>query len=138
MQLDFWNNFREYGQEKKTKLRLRKGNPQHWYDISLGNSESHICLTINTQTDQLGCELYISDSKDLFHELEKRKTEIEEELNEKLDWMELPGKKASRIKLQTDADLGDSNQWPNHYEWLKTRAEKFHKVFSKNINQIRG
>ena len=66
-QLDFWTKFKQYAIEKGSKLRLRKAYPQHWYDISFGTSGVHISLTINTQSNLLGCEIYISDSKEIFN-----------------------------------------------------------------------
>ena len=93
------------------KLRLRKPYPQHWYDISFGFSNAHICLTINSQTNQKGCEIYIPDSKQLLHCLYEDKQEIEEKLGESLQWEKLPEKKASRIKLLEKADLADTENW---------------------------
>ena len=131
MQLEFWNKFKEYSKNNGTKLRLRKVYPQHWYDISFGSSDAHICLTINTKDDLIGCEIYIPDSKDLFDELMKNKEKIEGELNQKLEWKRLEGKKASRIKLLRDGDLEESERWEEYFEWLKTNTEKFQEVFLK-------
>ncbi|MDP2907178.1 MAG: DUF4268 domain-containing protein [Nanoarchaeota archaeon] len=137
MQLEFWNKFKEYASSKNTNLRLRKVYPQHWCDISYGNSESHIDLTINTQANKLGCEIYIPDSKDLFNEFYKHKKEIEDELGEKLEWLELPRKKASRIKLLRDGDIEETDKWDEYFEWFKVKAEKLQSVFGKYYKKIR-
>lgn len=134
-QLDFWNKFKEYAQN--SKLRLRKTYPQHWYDISIGNSESHIALTINTQENLIAVELYISDSKDLYLALEENKKNIEQDLGFSLEWMELQGKKASRIKLVREADLEKTEKWNEYFDWFKINAEKFQNVFGKYIKKIR-
>ena len=60
LQFNFWTRFKEYAAEHKTKLRLRKAYPQHWYDISYGNSKSHITLIVDTQNK--ACLLYTSPS----------------------------------------------------------------------------
>jgi len=135
VQLDFWNKFKEYAQN--SKLKLRKTYPQHWYDISIGNSESHIALTINTQENEMAVQLYISNSKDLYLSLEENKTNIEKELGFSLDWMELPRKKASRIKLVREANLEKTESWKEYFEWLKINAEKFQNVFGKYIKKIK-
>ncbi len=137
LQLDFWNKFKEYAQSNNSKLRLRKAYPQHWYDISFGSSEAHISLTINSQSNQIACEIYISNSKDLFYELEKQKDKIEQELGTKLEWMALEGKKASRIKISSEADINDSEKWNEYFEWLENTASKFQKVFLKNVNKVK-
>lgn len=137
LQLDFWNKFKEYAQSNNSKLRLRKAYPQHWYDISFGSSEAHISLTINSQSNQIACEIYIPNSKDLFYELEKQKEKIEQELSMKLEWMALEGKKASRIKISSEADINDSEKWNEYFEWLENTASKFQKVFLKNVNRVK-
>lgn len=138
LQLDFWGKFKEYSQSKKTKLRLRKAVPQHWYDISLGSASCHISLTVNSQNDSIACEIYISDSKELFYFLERNKKAIEKELDTKVEWLSLEGKKASRIKLTRGAEFTKRENWENYFEWLKTNAEKFHKVFNKYVRKSKG
>lgn len=131
MQLDFWTKFRSYMSEKGTKLSLRKPFPQHWYDFSTGVSNVHITLTIGVQIQSMACELYIGESKAIFHALYHHKEEIEKQIGEPLEWMELPEKKASRIKLAHKADIKDATRWGEHFAWLKVTAEKFHFVFSQ-------
>jgi hypothetical protein len=134
MQLDFWNRFKEYSNEKETKLRLTKTYPQHWYNISIGTSLAQISLTVNTQENQIGCALYIQNEKDLFYELISYKDQIESKLNLKLDWQELPHAKASRIKISKNINIKNEQEWNEYFEWLKTMAEKFQRVFYKYIS----
>ena len=138
LQLNFWDKFKEYAQSKAAKLRLRRTSPQHWYDISLGFSEAHISLTVNIRDDLLGCEIYIPDSKELFYGLKKHKDKIEKELDFEVNWMDLPEKKASRIKVSKEANVSESEDWEEHFEWLKDVAERFQKVFSKYIKRIKS
>lgn len=135
VQLDFWDKFKEFAQSESTKLKLRNTQPQHWYDISIGSSDAHISLTINTREDLIACEIYIPDSKDLFYGLQKFKKEIEQELGEVTEWMDLPGKKASRIKLPREANLATTDEWDGYFEWLMNKAESFQKIFSKYIKK---
>lgn len=129
--LDFWSKFKEYAQNKKTKLRLRKPRPQHWYNIAIGSSSAHIALTINSVDDIVACELYIPNSKGLYNTLYADREKIETELGETLEWMELPARKASRVKITHKADTDDPAKWEEYLAWLLQEAEKFHKVFSK-------
>lgn len=131
LQYNFWNGFKEYALSHKTKLRLRKVYPQHWYDISMGNSKSHITLIVDTQNKAIRCEVYIPDSKEMFKTFYENKDKIEQELNEKLEWLELPGRKASRIVLTRKADISDEENWEEYFIWLKEKAENFVKVFGK-------
>ena len=134
LQLEFWNGFKDFVSEKGTSLKLRKTFPQHWYDMSYGISGSNITLTINTQSKSIGCEVYIHDSKELYSSFEQHKEKIESELGYQLEWMELPNKKASRIKVSTTADISNRSKWEGYFEWLKKTAEQFQKVFYKYSN----
>lgn len=128
-QLEFWDFFKNYAKQNNTSLRFQKSYPQHWTDIAIGNSDCHISLTINSRDKQYGCEIYIPDNKDLFQLLLSQKEAIELKLNDKLEWMELPGKKASRIKLSIPGSFDNETDWEKYFEWLLRKAENFQKVF---------
>lgn len=135
MQLEFWNKFRQYATGRSTTLRFRKPRPQHWYDAPVGSSIAHLRYTIDTQEGRLGCELYIPESKELFKWLSSHKTEIEAELGENSEWMELPNKKASRIRTTLNADFDSESKWAEYFSWLKEEGERYQKVFQKHIKQ---
>ncbi|MEX1995478.1 MAG: DUF4268 domain-containing protein [Candidatus Saccharimonadales bacterium] len=130
-QLDFWQKFREFAQEGKTQLRLRKPMPQHWYDISSGASNWHIALALNSLTKKMSCEVYIPENKELFKTFELQKEKIERHLGSDIEWMELPRKKASRIKQSAPFDLSKETEWPDYFAWLLYRAESFRKSFGE-------
>lgn len=136
MQLDFWTDFRRFGQENNSKLRFRKPYPQHWYDISVGSSKAHLALICDTQNNQIRCEFYIPDDKELYKSLEAFKMDIENELDYDLDWMLLEGKKASRIRTVTNADISKSANWEEYFSWLINAAESFQRVFIKYVSKV--
>jgi len=137
LQFDFWNHFKEYISENKSVLKSRKAYPQHRHDISIWTSEAHISLTINSQSCEIGCELYISNSKELFYKLEEKKIDIENSLWDKLEWMSLDNKKACRVKLTRVADINCLSEWSEYIKWLELKASNFQKVFFKSINLIK-
>jgi hypothetical protein len=132
-QLEFWNQFKNYGLRNKSKLHFRKTYPQHWTDISIGNSDSHISLTINSKEGLFATELYIPDNKELYARLLTHREDIEKDLGEKAEWMELPGKKASRIKVSFAGDFNNKPHWEAYFEKLLREAEKFYSIFPKYI-----
>jgi hypothetical protein len=83
--------------------------------------------------DKVGCELYIGNSKELFAQFLQKKDEIEKSLGlgGKLDWQELPGRKASRIRTFATFDLADEKNWEKTFQWLGQTAVAFRKTFSK-------
>lgn len=132
-QLQFWEDFKSYIKQNNGKIRFQKSHPQHWCDASIGKSGCHISLTINSREKLFGCEIYINDNKEMFRQLLEYKDKIENEIGEKLEWMELPNKKASRIKLSIIGDFGNEDDWDRYFEWMQTMAEKFYHVFPKYL-----
>ena len=130
LQLKFWNHFKQYAIENNLNLRLRKANPQHWYDLSIGRTDCNISLTVNSLKKELACEIYISNSKETFDEFYNNKEEIDKSINA-LEWMELPTKKASRIKKKTKGDFRNENKWPTYFEWLGKTAIQFQETCTK-------
>ena len=137
MQLEFWNQFKEFAASKQSSLRLRKAYPQHWYDISIGNSKSHLSLIVDAGNDQIRCELYIPDSKPLFGALQQKKVAIESKLDHKLEWMELEGKKASRVKTLKNIDVNNSENWEECFLWLTETAQEFQTVFAAQMKNVK-
>ncbi len=136
LKLDFWEKFRDFAQNSGSQIRLRKPRPQHWYDISFGSSDAHVALTVNSQRNQIGCEVYIPNSKELFHRLKFKKEEIESEFGEILDWQLLPEKKACRIRLVTNGIITESDCWDEYFDWLIRHTEKFQNIFPKYISEL--
>jgi hypothetical protein len=138
MQLEFWTQFKEYATSRQSTLRLRKAYPQHWYDISIGNSKSHLSLVVDADNEQIRCEFYIPDSKPLFKLLYDSKEAIEAKLTaHELEWMELEGKKASRIRTVNEIDVGKNENWEKSFNWLMETAQEFQSVFVEQMKKMK-
>jgi len=129
----YWEKFREYASSNtKAVGSYRKALPQHWYSVRLGTSKAKLALLINKPEQYIGCELYIREDKDLFAKLESKKVEIEKLLG-KLQWRELPDKKASRILITRPGDIEDESEHDEYILWMFNTVENFYKVFNKRI-----
>lgn len=130
LQQKFWEGFREYVQRESLDLRLRKTNPQHWYDLNFGRSDCHLSLTINSQKNEIACEVYIPNSKETYFSFLAKRQEIDSKING-LEWMELPTKKASRVKVKKKGDFTNTKNWEHYFLWLSKMALDFKDTFSK-------
>lgn len=128
-QKEFWDEFKNYVEEHKINLKLRKTKARHWYNISFGRSDCRLSLTVNSQKKQIACEVYIPNSPETYEEFLLNKENIEKELGE-LEWMELPNRKASRIKQLRKGDYLDQDKWLDYFKWLSDKALKFQKIFN--------
>lgn len=131
-QLEFWQQLKLFASKKYPKIRLRSPRPQHWFDISIGRADCHITLIADSRENQVRCELYIPDSKPLYTILFASKTQIEKELGFSLDWQELAGKKACRIRVLHPFSFANESTWEDTFDWLLRTFSLFRIVFSKN------
>ena len=81
----------------------------------------------------------ISDEKIQYKKksLLRNKKEIEQKLDYNLEWMELEGKKASRIKASLEINVTDRNKWAECFKWLDGAAQAFQRVFLYQLKRIK-
>lgn len=130
LQLEFWEGFKAYVETNSLNLKARKAHPQHWYTLSIGRSDCRIELTVNSQKNEMGCEIYIEDSEETYQEFYNNNAAIEAEVG-RMEWMELPEKKASRIKQSSKCDINKKKDWDGYFRWLSQKALQFQETFNK-------
>jgi len=133
-QLEFWQQLKEFAATNQPGLKLRTPRPQHWFDVAIGRSDCHISLVVDSRENKVRCELYIPDSKELYQAFLSCRSEIENELDlmEPLEWQELPGKKASRIRALHSFRFADTTTWEEAFVWLTETTSRFKRVFAKD------
>ena len=126
LQLEFWNKFNENAYINDAFLqtfKLRKAYAQHWYDLSLGSSNYHLCMTASRQKQELSIGIYIPDNKPQFNIFKNHSNEIEEALGCKLEWKE--ASKATRFLTTKDFDLDSKELWKEAFDWFYHMCLKF-------------
>jgi len=131
IQLRFWESMREWGQNQALSLKLSTPYPQHWYDISSGSSRWHLTLTVNTKSGEMTVQVYIPNDDELFNVFYENREFIEQKFGHDLNWMDLPGKKAARIKISQDGDIYDESKWETYFAWMLGNADQMKKAFSQ-------
>ena len=132
LKLEFWTGFNDAMSNNDTfkhHFRARKASPQHWYDLSIGSSAYHVCLTINTKKQCIGADIYIDDDKELFAQFKSHQEEIASMLNSDVDWRE--AKKACRFCISTDINPKKRENWQKAYKWLLEKAIIYKEIASK-------
>jgi hypothetical protein len=86
LRIKYWTAFREYLQDKKSKLRSQKPSRDHWYSFGIGTSRAHLAALIITKDNKIGVELSITsdDAKKIFHALATQKEQVQEKIGEPL------------------------------------------------------
>lgn len=124
---DYWVAFNDYAFKNNAfakQFNKRKASTNHWMTMSVGSSACDISINQIRKDNQIVVEWYISDDKELFHKFHSHKTEIETDMDMKLDWRELPDKKASRILISHSADFDNKDKWSEQFDWAMDVALK--------------
>jgi hypothetical protein len=138
-QLEYWTSFREFLLENNSSIRPQKPFPIHWANYKIGRAGFKLGALLNSRENLIGVELYMGDekAKAYFHLLSEQKVAIEDQLGFKLEWMELPERKASRLLINlADKDPLEREAWPEYHQWMKEKLEKIDEVFRPRIREL--
>lgn len=129
LKLEFWQAFNEQmgsSPDFQREFNLRKPQPCHWYDLSLGTSSYYICLNINTQKKKIDAGLYIPSDKEVFHRLEEHADVFKEAIGKDVEFRD--SGKSSRILLYHSINVKDRAKWSDAATWMFEMALKFKKT----------
>ena len=134
LQMEFWEGLKSFAAKRNMSVSLtHTPQPKHWFNIAIGTSQCHIALTLNTQKERLGCEIYIRNNSKLYQKLASKKDAIETQIGEGLEWLELPEATASRILLLKDGNPKDRDNWEEYFDWFCSKTDTFYKTFKPYI-----
>lgn len=132
IQLEFWKRFNENAYtdpDFSSEFKLRKPYAQHWYDLSVGSSNYHICMTASRQKRELTVGLYIDSDKSIYYQFKAHSSQIEADLGMTVQWRE--ANKASRLLIERSFDIDDKQNWDEGISWLYKMCLKFKKLVEK-------
>ncbi len=133
---DYWLAFNHYAFQNQIfakQFNQRKASTHHWMTLSVGFSDCHIRINQIRKDNKMVVEWHIADDKYLFNMFYSYKTEIETDMGLKLEWKELPDKKASRILISHPADFDNKDKWPGQFDWVMDVALKMKNAFKKYL-----
>ena len=78
-------------------------------------------------------------AKEHFHLLEREREAIEHEINEKLEWRELPNNKHSDVLLYwRGVTPTDPQHWGSYHAWMKEKLEAFYRAFAPRVKKLKA
>lgn len=133
LKLEFWQAFNDHlgnNPDFQKELNLRKPQPCHWYDLSLGTSSYYISLNINTQKKKIDAGLYIPNDKEVYHRLQEHKAEFDAAFGTDIEFRDAG--KSSRILLYHSINVKDRAKWAEAADWMFQKAL----IFKKIVKQV--
>lgn len=129
LKYEFWKGFVEYANsdaEFAKYFTTRKPHIKYWYDLSLGLSAYHICLTVSPMKKEISAGIYFEEHRDLFEHFLNHKDAIEAIIGTKCLFKTM--RIDSRIRTFFPLDVSDPHTWPQAYTWLVEMCLKFREV----------
>lgn len=144
-QKNYWTKLYEYlKQTGNQKIHYKIQSKDHVW-VSERYNNACCCLTFKTRSylnkgPSIGCEIYIDNNKRLYNSLLGHKEEIEAEFDQSLDWQPNGFKQPddSRIEIARTADLDNTSNYKEYFEWMIDKGEKFLKIFNEYVCKYKG
>ncbi len=132
--LIFWNRFNEILEEKGKPFNMRKATTDHWYDVAIGSSSSHISIELINKEKHIRIGLYMVDDKEYYDKLFDNKDIIERDLGLKLEWQRECSGNVSRVKYKLPGlDYDDHSNYDDLIDKSIDIASKMQKIFKKYL-----
>lgn len=132
--LVFWNRFNEILIDKGKPFNVRKATPDHWYDVAIGSSSSHVSIELINKEKLIRIGLYMVDDKEYYDKLYENKDDIEHELGLKLEWQRECSSNVSRVKYSLNGlNYDDHSNYDDLINKSIDIACKMQKVFKKYL-----
>jgi Domain of unknown function (DUF4268) len=138
---EYWLGLRQTMEAINGEGRFPKAWPRHWLPFKIGRSGFQISVIIDRDQKMIRVELYMHQKdmlpKQAFRALEANMADIERDYGSRLDWRELPDRRASRIGTYLrDVDLTDRSDWPRQHRWVVDQLKEFRRVFSERVKKL--
>ena len=138
----FWTKLLDCAKSKTTLHSTV--SPGEWNYIGTGVGVRGLGLNYIVTKHAAAVELYIDRGKDsekdnnmIFGQLRRNRKEIEEHFGESLDWQQLEGKRACRIRKQiTLGGYQDEEKWPTIHEAMVDAMVSFEKALRPYIEKL--
>lgn len=139
---EFWTKLLPVMNSKSSLYQNINTSAYHW--IGAGSGVRGLGLNFVATKSYGRAELYIDrgdkeENKFVFDELEKNKEKIESDFGGELVWERLDSKRASRIKVETNGNVTDKEQWDGMIEFMTdsmVNLESALKLPIKNVGEV--
>ena len=127
---------------KKSEHTENSAQPQNWYSFSTG-VRGFVYSTSFARGERVRAELYIDTgkgerNKEIFRQLKADEDQIHKEFGDKLEWDELPDKRAVRIALYRQGSIDeDSKTLTEIKDWAIEKLLKIKAVFEGRIKKFK-
>jgi hypothetical protein len=139
LQLEYWQAFKEYLKDKRSKIRTPKPLPQNYMNIAIGKSDFTLAAGTSARDNTLSVGLWLmgNNAKENFDALKNSSIDKSFEVIDKdIQWTRRDDKKQSVVLLTQTGDMTNKNQWNEQFLWLENYIMKFDKLFRPLLKKV--
>ena len=138
MRREYWDAFLRYAEGNEDFVKSfgegRTAGASHSTDFSINHPDCHLVITQARQKKALSVSLYFNQTTKNYYRLQEKKNEIEQELQIKFEWNEMPDNKASIIReTKLDVDFDNHDKWPEQFSFIIDRLLRMRTTFLKYL-----
>jgi len=120
-QLDYWEKFIDFSKRIDSSMKYYKPGARQWLNYSINDPIAHIALTLQSQKNRLGAELYIERDKNLLEFLKQREQEINTALDDEVIWFSANIASGLRVARHV-SDIFEESSLESHFEWMHEKT----------------
>jgi hypothetical protein len=136
-QLDYWEKYVDYSKRIDPAMKYYKPGARQWLNYSINDPIAHIALTLQSQKNRLGAELYIERDKNFFEFLKQREKELSDALHGELFWFSANVASGLRVERYV-SDIFDENSLESHFEWMHEKTILLKQVLSPLAHEYKA
>jgi len=139
LQQEYWQAFKNYMEEKNSRIRIQKPQPQHWMNLAIGKSDYNLNASVSTKDNTISVWLNIlgDNAKINFEKLKEiGENKSHQEINEDVRWLRMNDKIQSAVILTVKGNMKNKNEWEIQFEWFKEYLERFDRFFRPLIKSV--
>lgn len=133
---EYWTSLRSYMAVNSSIVKLRNPRPRNWDRISIGRTDYHLAIAVNSRDKSINIWLTFigSRAKQDFDELYRTASaESYRVVHKELVWDRMSRNKRSAVMLKEYADFTDKTDWGNQFLWFKENLERFYMFFKPKV-----
>jgi hypothetical protein len=138
LQFDYWADLQKLLKERNGVVKATSPRPSTWVGFAVGRMHFRLWAQMFVKDRRVGVGLTCKPpyAKEFFHQLKAEQAKIESELGFAVEWEESPEQQFSFISFYTKLDPLDRSNWPQQHEWMVSKLESFHRVFSPLVRAL--
>ena len=136
----FWAKLNEHFRKTNLHFTIRVPGSKNSVNFGIGNPKEYLLeARLSKQKKRVGIRLNLKgeNAEAYFHLLKEQQEGIETDFGEKLEWEELPLRKACVVSLhKSEVDPQDEDDWQNQHKWMASKLTKFNEVFREILQEL--